>query len=236
MTLVYKLTTKDGRTHQDTQWAEGTEHRAPGDGELCGPGWLHAYTDDMLAILLNPIDANIAEPVLWEADGDIGKTNLGLKVGCTRLKTIRRVVLPEITISQKVAFGILAVLEVFHEELFVTWAHGWLDGSDRTRRAASYAALAVSLAGNTNAASYASYAVLAASYAANAAALAGNTNVAPLAADTNTASYATYVTYATFYAALAVTYATNSVIGSIDLASLARQAVNPAVGVMERHD
>lgn len=39
---LYKLTDSHGRTYNDTQWGPGVTHEASGEGELCGPGWLHA--------------------------------------------------------------------------------------------------------------------------------------------------------------------------------------------------
>ena len=85
--LLYKLTDAQAQTHGDTQWGDNVEHTAPGTGPLCSAGWIHAYTDPLLAVLLNPIHAKFSSPRLWEADGDVGATDHGLKVGCTRLRT-----------------------------------------------------------------------------------------------------------------------------------------------------
>ena len=69
MTL-YKLTTQDGVTrkgeHNETKWGDGVEHTASGEGDLCGPGWLHAYEDPLVAAFMNPAHANITNPrELW---------------------------------------------------------------------------------------------------------------------------------------------------------------------------
>jgi len=145
---LYKLTDENGRTYGGTQWGEGVEHTALGTGELCGPGWLHAYTGSesdpeagaLLAVLLNPIHANFQPPRLFEAEGDVGKTGYGLKVGCTRLRALREIPLPVVTTEQRVRFGILAALEVCPKDgwgiKFRAWATDWLDGSDRSASAA----------------------------------------------------------------------------------------------------
>jgi hypothetical protein len=91
MTKVYKLTTKNLTTYNGYKWIPGKWHRTSGEGELCGPGWLHAYTDPLVASFLNPIHANIPEPVLWEAEasGKI-KEDRGLKCGYTRMRIIKK--------------------------------------------------------------------------------------------------------------------------------------------------
>ena len=82
---LYKLTNAKDQTYGETQWGEGVEHTTDGFGDLCGPGWLHAYTDPLLAVLLNPLHAGFCTPHLWEAEGEIGRNDNGLKVGCKRL-------------------------------------------------------------------------------------------------------------------------------------------------------
>jgi len=136
---LYKLTDRHDQTWNRTQWGEGVEHTAPGTGELSGVGWLEAYTDPLLAVLLNPIHADFAAAHLWEAEGDVGKTDHGLKVGCTRLKTIKRLPLPEVTAEQRVRFGILCALEVCQNTKWRKWAADWLSGKDRTVGAAQVA-------------------------------------------------------------------------------------------------
>ena len=65
---LYKLTDGDGQTMSGTQWGPGVSHSGTGEGELCGPGWIHAYEHPLIAVLLNPIHANIQNPRLWEAE------------------------------------------------------------------------------------------------------------------------------------------------------------------------
>ena len=59
MTKLYKLTDQNHQTRNNTKWGAGVTHTASGQGDLCTAGWLHAYTSPLLAVLLNPIHANI---------------------------------------------------------------------------------------------------------------------------------------------------------------------------------
>ena len=141
--IKYKLTTQQGTTHNGYQWSlpkgkrPGKWHKTDGRGELCGPGWLHYYHDPMLAVLLNPIHANIKDPILWEVevDGEQLDDN-GLKGGTTKMRLVRRIELPTFSTVQRTAFGILCALEVCKEKSFVAWANKWLSGNDRSAAAA----------------------------------------------------------------------------------------------------
>jgi len=103
---LYKITNRYDRTHGGCQWGEGAEHTAPGGGELCTAAWIHAYTDPLLAVLFNPVHANfdLGAAHLWEAEGDVGIHAYGVKVGCTRLKTLRRIPLPDFPCAARVRF------------------------------------------------------------------------------------------------------------------------------------
>ncbi len=149
---LYKLTDKDAQTRNNCQWGENVTHTAPGTGPLCTSGWLHAYTDPLLAVLLNPIHGTFdpATMRLWEADGDVGATDHGLKVGCTRLTTVREIPVPQVTTEQRVRFAILCSLAVNTRwkgrATYKRWAQAWLDGSDRTCAAAAAADAAAAAA------------------------------------------------------------------------------------------
>ena len=136
---LYKLTDADAKTRGGTEWGPGVSHSGTGEGKLCGPGWIHAYADPLLAVLLNPIHACFPRPRLWEAEGEVSKTD-GLKVGCRTVTTSREIPLPEITTAQKVAFAILAVKEVCDDPAWNAWADRWLSGEDRSESAAWSAA------------------------------------------------------------------------------------------------
>lgn len=144
--LVYKLTDRKGQSYAGTQWGENVEHSASATGPLCSAGWLHCYTDPLLAVLLNPIHANYQPALLWEAEGE-GRTmdDYQLKLGVERLRTLRQIALPAVTTEQRVRFGILCALSVHEEARFRAWAERWLSGEDRTAVAAEWAARADAL-------------------------------------------------------------------------------------------
>ena len=136
---LIKLTDADGQTRGRTQWAEGAIHQAkPGDGPLCSEYWIHAYKTPLLAVLCNPLHANIGHPIGWEAEGDIGADD-GLKVGSKALTTLRRIDLPVVSIAQRVRWGILCALKVRQSAAFETWAARWLSGKDRSGSSAAEA-------------------------------------------------------------------------------------------------
>lgn len=142
METLYKLTDRKDQTFKGTQWGEGVTHTASGEGDLCGPGWLHAYEDPVVAVLLNPVHAEFAEPHLWLAEGVVGLREHRLKVGCTELTTVKRIPLPKVTTEQRVRFGILCAMEAVEAVeahgaykgslLWIRWANKWLSGEDRT--------------------------------------------------------------------------------------------------------
>lgn len=167
---LWKLTNQKHQTHGGCQWGENVTHTASGEGDLCGPGWVHAYTDPLLAVLLNPIHADISNPVLWECEGEVGKSNHGLKVGCTTLTTLRQVSLPVISDEQHIRFGIGCAATACSAPTWRTWAANWLDGTDRSEAAAQAAAWS---AWPTWAALAAGWAAEAAAWAAQAAARGG---------------------------------------------------------------
>lgn len=138
---LYKLTDENDRTYGGCRWGEGVERGRSGRGPLCGPGWLHAYTDSLLAVLLNPLHAYFDPETyhLWECDGDVGETDHGLKVGCTRIKTIRRIPPPEVSSERRVRFAILCTLRVTKDGAWRVWAGKWLSGEDRSFRSAEIA-------------------------------------------------------------------------------------------------
>jgi len=128
---LYKLTRPDGTAYGGAQWGEGVTIETSGEGELCGPGYTYWYTHPLLAVILNPIHAAYTDPVLWEGEGEVVKSD-GLKVGCKRATTIRRIPLPQVTTEQRIRFAILCALEVCRKPEFVAWAKAWLSGADRS--------------------------------------------------------------------------------------------------------
>ena len=133
MMIAYKLTNQDLITHGNFQWILGEWVETSGEGPLCSPGWLHFYTHPLLAVLLNPLHARIQDPRLWEAEvGGETISDHGLKVGYTRARLVRELPLPDVTLIQRVEFGIRCALTVSQSDKFTRWAEAWLSGKDRS--------------------------------------------------------------------------------------------------------
>ena len=172
MKIMYKLTDEDMKTHGEFQWELGKEVRTSGEGDLCGPGWLHCYSDPLVAILLNPIHANISDPRLFRAmvKGK-SKHDHGLKSGYTSMTLVEELPVPEITTEQRVRFAIMCSLKVYHDPGYVAWAENWLSGKDRSEAAAQAACAAAEVAWTASwAVGSATQAAWAASWAAGSAA------------------------------------------------------------------
>ena len=134
---AYKLTDENNRTRNNTQWGENVTHEAMGNGKkLCTDGWIHFYEDPLVAMMMNPIHASFKNPHLWEAEAEGEMLREATKSGCKKLTTLKQIPLPEITLTQRVAFGILCALEVCEDESFRGWAKKWLSGKDRSACAA----------------------------------------------------------------------------------------------------
>lgn len=145
MTELIKLTDADSFTRSGRRnamrWGAGVTNDATGEGfKLCTNGVIHAYKTPLLAVLMDPSHANYLRKggIAWLAMGNIVADD-GLKIGCKRLTTVRRVDLPKVTKSQNTAFGILSVMEVCHIPKWRLWADNWLTGKNRSEEAATVA-------------------------------------------------------------------------------------------------
>ena len=87
----YKLTDQNLQTYNGFQWTPGKWEQTDGKGELCTKHWLHCYNDPVLAVLLNPIHANVQNPRLFEIEvKGKKKSNQGLKFGFTRMRLVEK--------------------------------------------------------------------------------------------------------------------------------------------------
>ncbi len=164
----YKLTDWNYQTHGWTQWGENITHRAIGTGcNLCTNDVIHVYDHPLKAAFFNPAHASFNNPILWKCRVRKVVANDGTKVGVKECTTLKRLPLPEITINQRIRAAILAVLLVYKEDSYVTWANNWLSGKDRSAEAAGAAARAA--AGSAEAAGAAAGSAEAAAWAAGSA-------------------------------------------------------------------
>ena len=174
--MLTKLTDQDGKTRAglptETQWGENITHKATGDPIiLCTNRAIHWYADETLAVLFNPIHARIPHPIGWEVVVQ-GETVQGTtKCGSRQVTTIRRIRLPKFTTTQRIAFGIIAVMELTDQPReFIVWADKWLSAEDRSPKAAAMATDAGYWAAGATNATVAGYWAAKAAYAADAAA------------------------------------------------------------------
>lgn len=106
---------------------------------LCNSSWLHAYSDPLIAILMNPAHASFANPKLWEAIGEGKFINDGLKCGFTKLTTIKEIPLPELTLERKIEIGLLCAKLFCKNANWNFWANCWLNNEDRSHESAQLA-------------------------------------------------------------------------------------------------
>jgi len=195
MKKYYKLTNQKMRTYDGFQWVLEEWQEAEGSisKSLCTDAWLHCYDSPLLAVLHNPIHADIKNPRLFEVEVDgKSKNDNGVKHGFREMRLVKELPLPKITTIQKIAYSILCAKEVYREKTWNKWADNWLLGKNRIKDTAANAAAAN--AGAVHAANAAVHAANAAVHAADDTAYAAADaayNAAYAAAD---AAYTTYAT------------------------------------------
>jgi len=136
--IGYKLVTQEYRTREgydnETKWEIGVKVEAkPGSMELCTDTVVHFYDDPLLAVLMNPIHAEIENPRMLEVEIHGEVVTNGTKCGAKSLTPIREIEVPEITMTQRIAFGLLCAKESRKDEGFSTMVDQWLSGKDRTQ-------------------------------------------------------------------------------------------------------
>ena len=159
---------------------------------MCTDQVLHCYNHPLLAVVFNPMHANIQNPKLFEINVDKIVNTDGLKFASKSQTLIEEIPLPEISTEQKVEFAIRVAKTVYKEKKWNEWADKWLNGEDRSEESA-YTAAYVANAANANAAAFASAAAWATARAANYA-----------------AASAAYAANAANYAAASAAYAANA--------------------------
>lgn len=139
---IFKLTDQNMQTYDGFQWELGKTYEASGKGDLCGSGWLHAYEHPLLAILHNPIHAGIENPRLFRgvAEGKILRDGQ-MKLRAQWVTLLEEIPLPQITLEQKITYGIYVAQSVIGDlcPVWSEWAEKWLSGEDRSAGAAETA-------------------------------------------------------------------------------------------------
>jgi hypothetical protein len=98
------------QTYNGYQWQLSQQRETSGQGELCGPGWLHVYSDPRVAVLLNPQHAAFSSPRLFRATAEgVYRSDYSLKAGVSRLTLVKELELPiYYSHVELVVFAILA--------------------------------------------------------------------------------------------------------------------------------
>lgn len=141
MAKLWKLTDSKGCTINNTQWGEGVTHEAVGNIKhgLCSNGFIHAYENPLIAVMMNMSHGAFSPAQMWEAEGEVLLREGQLKCGCRKLTTIRRVDMPKVSSVSKTRFAIGCVWLVCVGDIYSTWkewALNWINGADRSYQSA----------------------------------------------------------------------------------------------------
>lgn len=150
MTTIYKLVTQDMKTRvgekNETEWKINVAvsvnsefaNRKP---VMCDPSVIHAYRHPGIAVLLNHVHANLTNPRLFEAEGEV-IVEAANKCGVRTLMLTKEIPLPTFSTNQKLEFAIRVALLICTDAVFIEWAKwakSWLSGEDRSARTAEEA-------------------------------------------------------------------------------------------------
>jgi len=115
--IRYKLTDRNMQTYEGCQWTLNEWKETTGEGDLCSAGWLHVYSDPLVAAFMNPIHAMFTNPRLFKAEVDgKSKDDKGRKEGWTRVRLVKELDMPKPTLEQWIRFGILCAMKVCEDK------------------------------------------------------------------------------------------------------------------------
>lgn len=115
---VYKLVRPNLTTFGAFQWKINKWYTVDGCGPQCSEGWLHCYTNDILAVLLNPIHANFKKFHLFEAEAYGRIISDGTKLCVQKLRITKKIQKPKIN---KFDFCLVALLQWSKDEQTTLW-------------------------------------------------------------------------------------------------------------------
>lgn len=133
----YKLLSQDMTSYRGCSWTLGEWKGSNSLGPFCGPGGFHGYEHPLLAVLHNPLHANIRDPRLFEAEaaGEIAHDGK-MQLKAQRMRIVREITVPAVSLEQRVAYGIYCAKAIYDDPQWNSWADSWLSGVDRSRSAA----------------------------------------------------------------------------------------------------
>ena len=169
---LFKLTDQQNKTRAglsgETVWEIGLtvevkpEKRRPA---LCTDGVVHACRNPNLALLLNPIQANIENPKLWVTTGQAVCSDYG-KVGCYELTVTRQLSMPDWYADVDKHKDVSIRFAVLCAEVVLTIFEANYPNDDRPRRAIEAAKEYLKTNPGTSLSASAARAAYAAAYAA----------------------------------------------------------------------
>jgi hypothetical protein len=124
-------------TPDETKWGESVKHVRPG-GRVCTKNVLHAFPGMWIAAYLCWPMLRFKNPVLWESEGEVVDRDV-LKVGCTELRTIRQIPMPEIKDQTRVLVQIMATQKnnvnniMTEDEDFREWSEDYVENRNGAR-------------------------------------------------------------------------------------------------------
>ena len=131
--VYYKWVSPVMKTMNNTHWKLNIPKELPEkeDLRLCCPGLYHYYEHPLLAITFKNMHVGQGYTKLCEVRPE-GKIVKGWdKCGCTKLTLVKETNVPSISVTKRVAFGILCSLKVCEDENYIKLAKKWLSGEDR---------------------------------------------------------------------------------------------------------
>lgn len=138
--IKYKLLSQDMKSYKNFLWEIGATVKIEKEGNrLCSEDVFHFYDHPALAVIFNPIHAQIKNPRLFEIEVEDIVSHDGMKGGCKQATLVKEIPIPKISLEQRVEFAIKVSLLVYTEKSYVLWAENWLNGEDRTIKAAEAA-------------------------------------------------------------------------------------------------
>jgi hypothetical protein len=220
---LYKLTDKNQITHVDMKWKIGKTNKIKKceNPKLCTKDVIHAYKNKNLALLLNPIHANIDDPLLFEAKG-IPVVEDFEKCGVFSLKINKKLSIPEWYINKEIRHDVQILFSILCAESVLHIYEKEYPENDTPRKAIE-AAKEYLKAKNAAAAVHAVHAAARAAHAADyAAAIA--TCAAAIAVHADYAAYAAAITAHAACATAIADYAAYAAAGAAHAAAGAAEA------------
>lgn len=130
--MFYLITNENNESWQKKTWGENVSHE---EGNF--NYHFDVYQSPLVAAFMYPCyQGSITNPKLWNAVGENQTAGDGLRLKFLKLTTLNEIPLPQPSENQRIAFGILAALNLIQIPAFISWAKNYLSGKDTTKETA----------------------------------------------------------------------------------------------------